>query len=1079
MEKTKKRGQAKKTISEAEKRFAELIADGLTTKQAAQKVFRWKCEKFTTEEVQARTLANSRRVKEYIAKVIEERTERAALEDAIDSSTPSDWNNIHQYAFNELKKIRDSKVQNARVRYQALLALEKLADPAQDINLIWRYIETIWQGFTAHCPCCHSEFPLTKIKNERLDAHRDFKKEPDLEEIPDWIDRRLYLIGCGEKRRTPHKSQLRAIKAEERHVVGLGLARGGKCNYAKDKVILADGSYVEAETLINKSFDILAYGPNGKQIKTRAFAWNNGIKPVYRIESRSGRVIFRTDNHPLLGASNSKRGQGMRTQIGQSDWVEIKNLKEKNLILVPRKINICPSTNSYSINDCKLLGYLLGDGGTTVHVTFTQLEGRTKEDFRELVKKYDCIPIDKSNLTISVKGRTIKTNHVLKLVRDWKINCKAKEKKLPDWAWKLPDEGLALVINRLYACDGWVSKKEIGISLASEELIRGVQIALLRLGINGALHERKTSYTDKKTKEKRGFKAWTLTIRSKRDCILFSKKVGIFGKEEALNSVIEKQLKAEDRIDFRETGCPIGYMWDEIKSIELVGKHLTVGISVPNYETFISSYVEHNSLCQGQLGLLYILIPGSQLWLLGRTYEDARYEFEYIEAFLYTMFYPVEKHMYNITFDKKTGDASITTRWGSELNVKSGKSKGSITGQELDAILVAEPGWVEAELFEEVRARMSSRLGRIFAFGTPKGFGNFLGRMMRMATRNMRTGKKLAPGSKLIKNGCSWKESILVYDFDAKDNPEYVLSELETAKGELTESEYASEFEGRAVSDKDKKFPFVKPSHIVSETPDEIIDCSIVLGVDQGPKNFAALLVGYDGNKIYFIDEYFDNTGDNTIKSNLIRLNSATPGRLITLKIPPEKWILSIFDTDPSIDSQLEEMIVEGRPWKTEFTFKPKNKVNMANWREEVVEYINQMARNDKLVFCPKADLLHEQLMEVIAVPDSANSDTVSKVRKNWLVSDTWRGDHVLDAMMHAVWTIYSGALTITKTRERSENIWEYLEKEQEYDRRKSEAQELRSSKKEQEIYSDVFGEEPTRSSSFIPRVSRNYYPDA
>lgn len=711
----RKGGPKIKRITEAEKKFAEYLAEGLNTKEAARKVFGWKCERFTEEERRAKVLAQSKRVKEHVAKIIEANAEKAILEDAIEDTSPSDWDNIHKYAFSELKKIRDDPSNRARVRYEALLALEKLSDPAQDINLIWKYIETIWQGFTAHCPCCHSEFPLTEIKNERLESHREFRNKSSLETIPDWIERRLYLLDKADKRRSPkdHESQMKAIRAKERNIIALGLARGGK------------------------SF------------------------------------------------------------------------------------------------------------------------------------------------------------------------------------------GLA------------------------------------------------------------------------------------------------------------------------------------------------------------QLGLLHLLVPGSQLWILGRTYDDCKYEFEYIQNFLFTIFYPVEKHMYDIVFDKKTGDASITTRWGAELNVKSGKSKGSITGQELDCILVAEPGWVDSDLFEEVRARMSSRLGRIFAFGTPKGFGNFLGRMIRMSQRDMKTGKKLPPGSRLIENGCPWDRSLLAYDFDAKNNPEYVLSELEAARSELTEAEFASEFEGRMVADQDKKFPFIKNYHRASEIPREIIECTVVLGVDQGPKNFAGIIVGYDGEKIYLIDEYFDDDNDNTMKANLVKLNSATPGHLISMQIPPEKWILSIFDTDPSILGQLEEMKSEGRAWKTEITFKPKNKTGFTNWREETVEFINQMARLDRFIFCPKMDLLHEQMMEVIAVPEDPRAESASKNRKGWLVNDTWRGDHMLDAMMHAVWTIYSGALVITKAREGPENTWEYLEKEAEFARRKYEAEELRLPKTENEIFSDVFEREKPSSNLFIPVSGRFPYSDA
>lgn len=711
-------GAKKKSLTLQEQKFAMLLSENYSATEAARKAFGWKCDRFTAEELKARSLAQSARVKDYVSKLVEKKLEQEVLESAVDETTPTDWNNIHFYAYKHLKEIRDNPSKPSRMRWEAVQAIEQLSDPAQDINLIWKYIEAVWAGFTAHCPCCHEDFPLAAIKNPQLEKQLKFEEKPPIPMLLEPIDRRLDLLDKADKRRSPrsHPSQMRAISALERHVVALGKARAGK------------------------------------------------------------------------------------------------------------------------------------------------------------------------------------------------------------------------------------------------------------------------------------------------------------------------------------------------------------------------------STCLGQFGLLNILMPGANIWILGRTYDDAKYEFEYIQSFLFTMFYPVEKHMYTVHFDKKTGDASIQTRWGAELTVKSGKAKGSITGQELDCMLVAEPGWVDADLFEEVRARMSSRLGRIFALGTPKGFGNFLGRMVKLSQRDMRTGKKLEPGSRLIANGSKWAQSLLVYDFDAKDNPEYVLSELETARLELTEAEYASEFEGKMVVDQDKKFPFIKPHHLQQITPEDVDYCSVVVGVDQGPRNFAAIIVGWDGKKLYCIDEYFDGTGENTMKANLIKVNNAVPQKLMKLRIPQEKWALTIFDADPPLGTQLEEMKVEGKEWKTDFTFRPKNEKDFMNWREETIQFINQLGMTNAIVFCPATEILHEQIMEVIALPDDPRNENSSKTRKGWLVNDMWRGDHILDSLLLATWTIYQNMVLPQKRRPDSGTIWQQIEKNQEFEMQKREAEELKGFtkvKQEEEIFSDIFGFDKPKLSTFNSGRNRSHYPDA
>lgn len=711
-------GAKKKALSPKEKEFAQLLSEGCKVPEAARRVFGWKCEKFTPEDVKARALAQSRRVKDYVSKVGESTLEKAVIEETIDRSKPTDWDNLHLYAYKKLIEIRDDPNRRAQVRYEALLAIEKLSDPAQDINLIWKYIETVWQGLTAHCPCCHEDFPLAKIKNERLEEHLKFEEKQTLVPISSETDRRLYLLDLADRRRSPknHPGQMVVLTAPERHIIVQGSARIGK-------------------------------------------------------------------------------------------------------------------------------------------------------------------------------------------------------------------------------------------------------------------------------------------------------------------------------------------------SLALAGQ-----------------------------GLLHLMIPGSNVWILARTYDDARWEFEYICNFLYTMFYPVQKYMYNISLDRKGGDVRIVTKWGAELEVRSGKSKGSITGQELDAILVAEPGWVEADLFEEVRARMSSRLGRIFAFGTPKGFGNFLGRMTRMASRDLRTGKKLPTDSLRIENGCSWGKSVLLYHFKPEQNPEYVQSELDVARSELTDAEFASEFEGVMVQDKDKKFPFFRPSHLQKIMSEQLENCTIVVGVDQGTRNFAGIIIGWDGDKVYVLDEYFDNSGDNTIKAHLIKFNFEIPGILMSLRVPSEKWALTIFDVDPKIDSELEEMKNEGKAWKTNYTFKPKNEKDYMNWREETCQFINILAKADRIVFCAATEMLLEDAMEVVGVPDNRQNENSSKTRKGWIVSNQWRGDHVLDAFLLAMWTIYQKMSIPAMQRAQGETVYEHIQKQQEFDMKKREAEELKGFTRlpsEQEMFKDTFGYEAPKSNNFLPGKGRYHYNDA
>lgn len=635
-----------KKITPRERTFAHLLADGLRPSEAARKVFGWRCEPNTREIQKARDLARAPRIVKEIEEYKAAQIKKAAIETLI-SEESTDWDNLHKYAYDRLVEIRDNPDIPARTRFQAIVSLEKLSDPASDTNLIQKYINSVWNGFTAHCPCCHENFPLWKIKNETLELYRKSKSDFDCSENDSVLDRRLYLIKQAEKRKHPHPAQLKALAAPERHVVAQGSARGGK------------------------------------------------------------------------------------------------------------------------------------------------------------------------------------------------------------------------------------------------------------------------------------------------------------------------------------------------------------------------------SFLMGMIGLIHLLIPGVEIWILARIYDDAESEVEYLENFLRTMFYPVEHHMYKFTFDRKTGEASISTKWGSILKVKSGKAKGSITGRELEAMLVAEPAWVDASLFEEVRARMSSRRGRIFAMGTPKGFGQFLGRMIMMSNRDMRTGKKLADDARRISSGCPWGQSIYQYHIKPEDNPEYVKSEIEAAKSELTVTEYAAEFEGRMVAKSNSKFPHITPDNRIQIPREQLTDSVFVVGIDQGERNFGSCILGWNGQQVFTVDEYFDNT-DLTIKANLIHMNKVIKPTISYLGGDPDNWQLTIFDADPPIDNILLELEEESRPWKTEYTMRPKNIKEYMNWREETCLWANELAKEDRLFFNgERCDLLHDQLMSALIRPMQEGVESKNVNRKGWIINDPWRGEHVPDAWLLAMWTIYNHMLTL------------------------------------------------------------------
>ena len=700
-----------KKLAPRENQFAKALAEGLKPTEAYSRVYKKKCEPCTPEYNRAYDLSKTVRVKKAVEEWQDKLSKQAEMQQLLGNSAPN-WESIYKFAFDRLRWIRDDPTTPAKIRFDAIEVLERIQDPTQDLNLIWRYMDLIWNGLQAHCPCCHKDFPLWKIKNEKL---QQWRREGGIksETYTKQLDRRLYLFGKAEKKRDPrdHAGQLAVLSTPNRHAIVKGPARAGK---------------------------------------------------------------------------------------------------------------------SFSL---------------------------------------------------------------------------------------------------------------------------------------------------------------------------------------------------------------------------------------------------------AMLGFLYLLIPGVEVWLLARVYDDAEPEFKYLEDFLRTVFYPIDKYMYSVHADKKTGEAFIETKWGSIIRVKSGKAKGSITGHELEAILVAEPGWVSAELFEEVRARMSSRLGRIFAFGTPKGLGGFLGRMMRMTSRDMRSGKRLLPGARLVENGCEWSQSIFEYHMNPEENPSYVTSEIQAARSELTEAEFASEFEGKMMGDTNLKFPYITDRILVPIPREHFQDSVFVLGVDQGERNFGAVLVAWDGEVVRNCWEFFDGT-EKTIKANLIEINDQVPAMIRVIGGYPDSWQLTIFDSDPLIDNQLIELENEHRPWKTQYTLKPKNVIETLNWREETCLWVNEMAKEGRMLFLSEqCDLLHEDLREALIRPITEDVDTPSKTKKRWVINNPWRKDHPADAWLLAMWTIYSNAISPTKDKPKAYGAFEEAKRAAEFKRISQEKRDLGIAQPESEVFQNVFGRPQFESSTIFSGLP-GFYPD-
>ncbi|MGH7273863.1 MAG: hypothetical protein ACREIQ_05395, partial [Nitrospiria bacterium] len=335
--------------------------------------------------------------------------------------------------------------------------------------------------------------------------------------------------------------------------------------------------------------------------------------------------------------------------------------------------------------------------------------------------------------------------------------------------------------------------------------------------------------------------------------------------------------------------------------------------------------------------------------------------------------------------------------------------------------------------------------------------------------------KRWTAEERLIKNGAAWNISALVFNMEPKDNPGYVKSELEAARMEMSDEEYASEFEGKMVANEGMKFHAVKMTHLQQVSRDILVDCEWILGVDQGQKNFGAVLIAWNGKTAYVMRDFFDNSY-NTIRTNLMNLRNEIPIWIRAMGGELNRWRITIFDQDPPIENTLIEMDAEHKEWPTPVVYRHDNKKKQGmteDWRKDTTILINEMAKQGILTFDMECSQLHDEVMRTESIASNPLvEDGTNLKHKGWKISGSWRQDHVLDGLMFCMWIIRSNQVDVVSEANQVYIPEEEARRAYEYRRRLQEQRDMSGytqiNKSSSEVFQDVFGRPRGKGDNFI-----------
>lgn len=253
----------------------------------------------------------------------------------------------------------------------------------------------------------------------------------------------------------------------------------GKC-YTGD-VLLADGSYKHISE-VEPGDVVMTLGRNCLEPRRIVRKVHSGVKPTFRVTLYDGSEVVVTAEHPFL------------TRHG---WRSLQTLQVGQEVGVPNALPC--GQESRDPKQLRLLGYLLGDGGTgNGNVYFTNANPEILEDFQScLPEGYELVPHSKTNpYTYRVRGRNggdYGGPGVKGALRLWceevgLWGCRSWEKALPGWIYRLDEAGIVEVLRGLFATDAHMpNTREIEYCSTSRELAFGVKRLLLRLGVRARL----------------------------------------------------------------------------------------------------------------------------------------------------------------------------------------------------------------------------------------------------------------------------------------------------------------------------------------------------------------------------------------------------------------------------------------------------------------------------------------------------------------------------------------------------------------------------------------------------------------
>ena len=279
------------------------------------------------------------------------------------------------------------------------------------------------------------------------------------------------------------------------------------------------GERIKLETyILEKRSCVWGVADDGRVRPTRVSAWiDSGIQPVYRVTTRLGRQVEVTGHHPFLTVDG---------------WTPLHDLSVGSSIAVPREMPGFGDASNTSLEQVRLIAYLIAEGGLTdSNPEWTNTDPVLIQDFSSIIAThFPELSLCWRDITAVIARahvageRKNQKNPLTEWLRGLGLWGKlSSEKVFPDLVWRYDETRLAEFLRVLFSCDATIyaigpkRSARIEFTVASETLARNVQHALVRFGIVARLWQKTV-------------KSWRVEITEPASIARYQERIGWIGE---------------------------------------------------------------------------------------------------------------------------------------------------------------------------------------------------------------------------------------------------------------------------------------------------------------------------------------------------------------------------------------------------------------------------------------------------------------------------------------------------------------------------------------------------------------------